>query len=74
MKNISILPADTYSVINKTVINDTDRKIVSMLYQPIIGPISISLYLSLWSDLDKMEWAFGHDEIIKKLIKELGLD
>ena len=26
------------------------------------------------SDLDHMEWAFDHDQIIKKLIKELGLD
>ena len=32
MKNISILPADTYTVINKTVITDKDKKIVSMLY------------------------------------------
>lgn len=53
MKNISILPADTYSVINKTVINDTDRKIVSMLYQPIIGFSAASLYFTLLDDLDK---------------------
>ena len=53
MKNISILPADTYTVINKTVINDSDRKIVSMLYQPIIGFTATSLYFSLLDDLDK---------------------
>ena len=53
MKNISILPADTYSVINKTVINDSDRKIVSMLYQPIIGFTAVSLYFTLLDDLDK---------------------
>lgn len=53
MKHISILPADTYSVINKTVINDTDRKIVSMLYQPIIGFTAASLYFTLLDDLDK---------------------
>lgn len=55
MKNISILPADTYSVINKTVINDTDKKIVSMLYQPIIGFTAVSLYFTLLDDLDKSE-------------------
>ena len=55
MKNISILPADTYSVINKTVINDTDKKIVSMLYQPIIGFAAVSLYFTLLDDLDKSE-------------------
>ena len=55
MKNISILPADTYTVINKTVITDKDKKIVSMLYQPIIGFSAVSLYYTLISDLDKRE-------------------
>lgn len=55
MKNITILPADTYTVINKTVINDTDRKIVSMLYQPIIGFTAVSLYYTLLDDLDKSD-------------------
>lgn len=55
MKNLTILPADTYTVINKTVINDTDRKIVSMLYQPIIGFTAVCLYYTLLDDLDKSE-------------------
>ena len=52
MNNISILPADTYTVINKTVITDKDKKIVSMLYQPIIGYSAVSLYYTLIADLD----------------------
>ena len=55
MKNINILPADTYTVINKTIITDSDKKIVSMLYQPIVGFTAVSLYYSLISDLDKIE-------------------
>lgn len=55
MKNLTILPADTYTVINKTVINDSDRKIISMLYQPIIGFTAVSLYFTLLDDLDKLE-------------------
>lgn len=55
MKNLTILPADTYTVVNKTVINDSDIKIISMLYQPIIGFTAISLYLTLLNDLDKLE-------------------
>ena len=55
MKNATILPADTYTVVNKTVLNDTDRKLVSMLYQPIIGHTAISLYYTLIDDLDKLE-------------------
>ena len=55
MKSYNILPADTYVVVNKSIINNEDRKILTMLYQPIIGPLPIMLYFSLWSDLDKTE-------------------
>lgn len=50
-----VLPADTYVVINKTILNDQDRKILTMLYQPIIGSVSTNLYFSLWSNLDRSE-------------------
>ena len=55
MKNLTILPADTYTVINKSVINDSDIKLVTMLYQPIIGFAAVSLYLTLIDDLDKRD-------------------
>ena len=55
MRNISILPADTYTVLNKTIITDKDRKLISMLYQPIIGYTSVSLYYTLIDDLDRLE-------------------
>lgn len=55
MKEINISPTDTYIVINKSVIYDEDRAILTMLYQPIIGPLPIILYFSLWADLDKKE-------------------
>ena len=55
MKNLTILPADTYTVINKTVINDSDLKLVTILYQPIIGFAAVSLYLTLIDDLDKRD-------------------
>jgi len=48
-------PADTYIVVNKSIITNEDRTILTMLYQPIIGPLPIILYLTLWSDLDKIE-------------------
>lgn len=54
-KNLTILPADTYTVLNKTVINSNDKKIVTMLYQPIIGYTASSLYFTLIDDLDKLE-------------------
>lgn len=50
-----VLPADTFVVINKSILNDQDRRILTMLYQPIIGSSAIGLFFSLWSYLDKLE-------------------
>lgn len=60
-----LLPADTYVVINKTILNDRDRKLLITLYQPIIGYQAISFYFTLWSYLDKSEllsceWTHHH--------------
>lgn len=55
MKLVSILPADSYIVINKSLLNDKDYSVLTMLYQPIIGSMSMSLYFTLWSDLNKTE-------------------
>lgn len=65
MNTTILLPADTYVVINKTILSDQDRKLLISLYQPIIGTLAISLYFSLWSYLDKMElcsssWTHHH--------------
>ena len=55
MKNIAVLPADTYTVINKSIITSYDKKIISMLYQPIIGYTAVSLYNTLLDDLEKSQ-------------------
>lgn len=55
MKVISLLPADVYTVVNKTILTEVDRKNLITLYEPIIGPLAVSLYLTLWRDLDKLE-------------------
>lgn len=52
MKNIFFLPADSYVVINKTILHDEDRKIITSLYLPVIGMDAVMLYFLLWSDLD----------------------
>ena len=54
-KNITTLPADTYLVVNKTNIVESDRKIITMLYQPIIGYTATCLYFTFIDDLDKLE-------------------
>ena len=55
MKTVTLLPADTYKVINNTILTEFDKKVIIDLYQPIIGPLSVSLYLTLISDLNKEE-------------------
>lgn len=61
----TILPADTFIVSNKTVLHNSDRKILNLLYQPLVGNTAISLYFTLWSYLDKYEllsheWTHNH--------------
>ncbi len=54
MKNLTILPADTYLVVNKTILREEDRRLLTMLYQPIIGFSAVSLYMTLVDDLDSL--------------------
>ena len=65
MLKVSVFPADTYVVVNKTIFNDTERRIINLLYQPIIGSSAVNLYFTLWSFLDKneiksLEWTHHH--------------
>ena len=50
-----VMPADTFLVVNKTIMHDDDRLILTMLYEPIIGSMAISLYFTLWNYLDRKE-------------------
>jgi replication initiation and membrane attachment protein len=74
MKSINLLPADTYIVINKTILTEVDRRNLINLYEPIVGPLPISLYLTLWSDLDKRELVskdFTHHHLMTLLKTKL---
>lgn len=51
MDGVTLLPADRYVVINKTILTDADRKYLISFYEPIIGHLAISLYLVLINDL-----------------------
>ena len=53
MSIVTLLPADRYIVINKTILTEQDRKNLVSLYEPIIGSSAVSLYLTLWRDLDR---------------------
>ena len=51
----SVTQADIYTVINQTILTEVDRKVLISLYEPIIGSMALSLYFTLWQDLDKSE-------------------
>lgn len=75
MKNVCVLPADTYTVINKTVITSQDKKLITMLYQPIIGYMAVSLYNALLDELEKSKFMsddLTHHHLMS--IMQLGLE
>ena len=72
---INVLPADTYIVINKTILSSQDRQILIMLYQPIIGVEAISLYFTLWSNLERseiMSQECNHHQLMTSMKKRLS--
>ncbi|MCY7779938.1 replication initiation and membrane attachment family protein [Bacillus haynesii] len=48
-----LLPVDPYVVKSCGLLQDLDRQIVTLLYQPLIGSFSFSLFLTLWGELEQ---------------------
>lgn len=74
MKLITLLPADKYVVVNKTMLTDKERKNLISLYEPIIGYAAVSLYLTLWRDLDRLELVsldYNHHHLMTILKSDL---
>ena len=67
--NHTILPADVYTVLSKSVVSNLDRRIITLLYQPIIGYTAVSLYFTLLDDLDKMviSESFTHHHLMSMM-------
>ena len=71
----SLLPLDNFVVINKTILDNQDRQILTLLYQPIVGSIAISLYLTLWSFLDRNKFnSLGNNHNDLAISMQLKLD
>lgn len=71
----TILPADTYIVVNKTIVDEIDRKLVTMLYQPIIGYTATTLYFTLLDDLlrhDVMSEELTHHHLMSTMQLKLS--
>ena len=50
MKKVSLYPADIYQVVDKSLLSETDKLILNMLYMPIIGSNAVVLYQKLQSE------------------------
>ncbi len=71
----ALLPLDNFVVINKTILNTQDRLTLTLLYQPIVGSIAVSLYLTLWSFLDRNKFnSLGNTHNDLAISMQLKLD
>ncbi|MEH7108151.1 MULTISPECIES: replication initiation and membrane attachment family protein [Bacillaceae] len=47
-----ILPIDRYIVSANGLLHEYDRKVLTFLYQPLLGSTCFSLYMTLWAELE----------------------
>lgn len=47
-----LIAVDRYMVQSRGVLHDVDRKVLTMLYQPLIGYRALALYMTLWGELE----------------------
>ncbi|MBS4173781.1 replication initiation and membrane attachment family protein [Bacillus sp. FJAT-49736] len=60
-----IQPVDRYFVTSNGILHEYDRKVISLLYQPLIGVHCFSLYTTLWNEMNENqlwsdEWTHYH--------------
>lgn len=48
-----LIPIDRYVVATNGLLHDFDRKVLTFLYQPLVGTTSFSLYMTLWAELEE---------------------
>lgn len=49
----SVLPVDRYIVRLNGFLHENDRKVMTLLYQPLMGAPAHSLYMTLWSEVEE---------------------
>lgn len=68
-----LLPVDEYIVRTNGILQDFDRKVLTLLYQPLIGSICYSLYMTLWSEIE-VNRLWGNKNTHSHLIKMTALN
>ena len=63
-------PKDGFMVRQNAQLSDVDQKILTFLYQPLIGSNAYSLYMTLWTEVgEETYWSNGilHSELLTVL-------
>jgi replication initiation and membrane attachment protein len=69
-----ILPIDRYVVAADGLLHEYDRKVLTFLYQPLIGSTCFSLYMTLWSELeDNRLWSESSTHHLLMNLMEMNL-
>lgn len=48
-----LIPIDRYKVAANGLLHEYDRKVLTFLYQPLIGSTCFSLYMTLWAEVEE---------------------
>ncbi|AZB43887.1 Replication initiation and membrane attachment protein [Bacillus sp. FJAT-42376] len=48
-----LIPGDRYRARGSGILHEYDRKLVTMLYQPLLGTAALGLYMTLWAELEQ---------------------
>ncbi|WML40800.1 DnaD domain protein [Neobacillus sp. OS1-2] len=70
-----ILPIDRYMVAANGLLHEYDRKVLTFLYQPLIGSTCFSLYMTLWMELEENRlWSETSTHHLLMNIMEMNLN
>ncbi|WP_432358181.1 replication initiation and membrane attachment family protein [Sporosarcina sp. UB5] len=65
-------PVDTFTIKLSHPFSDYDRQLLTLFYQPLIGPDAMSLFMSLWADAEReKENEFNHYYLMNLLTMPL---
>ena len=67
-----LLPVDRYIVRTNDQLHDLDQKVLTLLYQPLIGALSYSLYMTLWSELERDQF-ISEEKAHRQLMTMMGV-
>ena len=66
-------PVDEYTIVLPHPFSDYDRQLLTLFYQPLIGPDAVSLFMTFWADAEQGPIrSFNHYHLMNILTMPLG--